>query len=77
MSTERGFVNLQGDVVTAEEAERHVALDDRVDFEYAVDAGFCTFRPPFGWVVDMDRDRFGNTIPAGEDRAAREGWWCP
>jgi hypothetical protein len=77
VATDRGFVSLQGRAVTAEEARRYVALDDRVEYDDAVAAGYCTFWPPFGMVVDMDRDRFGNSIAPGEDRASREGMWCP
>jgi hypothetical protein len=76
MAVERGFAHLRGDVVTAEDAQAYVALDDRVSYEDAVDLGFCTFTA-IGWVVDMDRDRFGNTIAPGADRAEREGLWCP
>jgi hypothetical protein len=77
MAIEVGFVNLHGNVVTAEEAERYVALDDRVLYDDAVEAGYCIYREPFGMVVDMDRDRYQNTVLPGEDRAVREGLWCP
>lgn len=76
MATDRGFVSLHGKVVTAEEAQRYVALDDRVDYDDAVEAGYCHFCPPFGWVVDMDRDPCQNEVPPGEDRAVRGGLWC-
>jgi hypothetical protein len=78
MPIETGFVSLHGEIVTAEEATEESVYDGgRVSYQYAVDAGYCVYREPFGMIVDMDRDRFGNTILSDADYAEREGWWCP